>query len=53
MWKLNNALLNNQKVKEEIKQELQKHPHTNENKTHHIKTQWVQKSSSEGKVYSN
>ena len=28
-WRLNNVLLNNQRVKEEIKQEIKRHPETN------------------------
>ena len=42
MWKLNNILFNNQRVKKKFKKEIRKYPNTNENKMQHTKTYWLQ-----------
>ena len=41
-WKLNNTLLNNQKVTEEIKEEIKKYLDTNDNKNTRTKTYGMQ-----------
>lgn len=40
MWKLNNALQNDQRIKEEIKREIRKHTEMNENKDTTYQNLW-------------
>ena len=52
-WRLNNTLLNNQKISEEIKEEIKKYLETNDNENMAIpKPMGCSKSSSKREVYS-
>ena len=53
-WRLNSALLNNQEIAEEVKEEIKKYLETNDNKKHdNPKPMRCSKSSSKREVYSN
>ena len=45
-WKLNNTLLNNQKITEEIKEEIKKYLETNDNENTMIQTYGMQQKQS-------
>ena len=53
-WRLNSALLNNQEITEEIKEEIKKYIETNDNENMMTQDLWdAAKSSSKREVYSN